>query len=225
MKTAVVTLSIPNHHNDRWMAAGLPSKQEYARRIGASFINITNLTLGGSVAMEKYRIGEMLEEFGRVFYLDADLVIDPDAPNIFDEVPSDHWGAYDEGRPALTAWVKEGWPDYSSPMYLNNGVFVCSKRHQWLFDYKTLNRKLNTYEQTHMHYRIWEALQKTPPNIKLYQLSQSWNYMPHLYIGGPAPGWIENTIPKPIWIYHYPCHRPEERATAMEELNKRFGLC
>jgi hypothetical protein len=221
---AVVTLSISYPPNDRWMTAGLPSKKEYAKRIGATFINITQRHLFGSVAMEKYQIGKMLNEFDRVFYLDADLVIDPGAPNIFQEVPADHFAAYDEGRPALYAWLKEGWPDDPCEFYANNGVFVCSREHQWLFDHETLNRRLNTYEQTCMSRRIWEALKDNPPRIKMQWLSQSWNYMPHLYIGGPPPGWVENTIPDPIHIYHYPCHRPQEREVAMESLNRRFGV-
>jgi hypothetical protein len=212
------------------MEAGLPSKKEYARQIGADFINITIPKLGGSIAMEKYQIGGLLNDYDRILYLDADLVIDPAAPNIFARIPETHFGIFDESqstigpRHALLAWLKDGWPDCPCTFYTNNGVFVCSREHQWLFDYKTLNRQLNTYEQTNMVYRIWEALNSSPPRIKIHWLEKSWNYMPRTWIGGPAPGWIPEPEPDPCWVHHYPCHRPEERTSAMNDLNRRYGL-
>ena len=238
MKTAVVTLSISSPQNDEWIAAGLPSKREYARRIGADFVNITERRLGGSVASEKYQIGGMLGEYDRVAYLDADLVIDPSAPNIFDLVPPDHFGIFDEStylaadgtrqeRTALMSWLRDGWPGCLCPFYSNNGVFVCSREHQRLFDWRTLNKKLNTYEQTHMCYRIWEALQASPPRIKVHWLSQSWNWMPRTWVGNdvsPEKGWVPEPKPDPCYVFHYPCHNPAERMAAMESLNAKYGL-
>lgn len=224
MKTAVVTLSIHNVNNVKWMEAGLPSKREYARRIGAEFINITEARLGGSVAMEKYQVGDMLADYDRILYLDADLVIDPSAPSIFDAVPEDRFGCFDEGRPALYAWLKAGWPDDPCEFYVNNGVFVCGRVHRWLFDYKTLNRRVPTYEQTNMSRRIWEALRIGPPRIKVSWLTKSWNYMPRTWIGGPAPGWVPEPAPDPVYVSHFPCHNPAEREAAMLVLNERYGV-
>ncbi len=234
-KLAVVTLSIPaDSKNNRWMKAGLPSKKEYAKRVGADFINIIQPKLGGSVASEKYQIGGMLDRYDRVVYLDADLFIRPDAPSLFEVVPADHFGIFNEStylapdktrktRTALMKWLLDGWPGCLCPFYANNGVFICSKEHQWLFDHAGLNRKLNTYEQTHMVYRIWEALQQQEPKIKVHWLSMAWNWMPRTWVGGVGPGWVSEPMPDPCWVYHYPCHRPEERATLLEGLNKRYG--
>ncbi len=227
MKTALVTLCIPLGPNVEWMKAGLPSKQEYARRIGADFINITDAKLGGSVASEKYQVREMLGTYDRILYIDADTFVVPDAPNLFNVVPEDHFGAYDEGRPALYAWLKEGWPDDPCEFYVNNGLFVCSREHAWLFDHATLNRKLNTYEQTHMSRRIWEALEAKPPRIKMHWLPQNWNCMPRLWVGNewaPERGWVHNVVPDPVWMHHFPCHRPHERLEEIKRLNKEFGL-
>jgi hypothetical protein len=73
-----------------------------------------------------------------------------------------------------------------------------------------------------MSRRIWEALREK--RIKLRWLPQSWNFMPHLYIGGPAPGYVEQTPPEPCYVYHFPCHRADAREAAMTALNRRFGL-
>lgn len=216
MRNAVVTLSIAKPGQERWIAAGLPSKREYARRIGADFVNITKAKLGGSVAMEKYQIGGM--DYDRVLYLDADIVIDPGAPSLFDVVPEGSFGAYDEGRPALYAWLKEGWPDDPCDFYVNNGLFVCGREHKWLFDYSTLNRKLNTYEQTCMSRRLWES------KTRMHWLGQEWNYMPRLWINGPPPGWVPQNAPWPCYVYHFPCHRPDEREALMADLNRKYGV-
>ena len=173
-KTAVVTLSILSDPNNAgWIAAGLPSKRAYAREIGA-VSRSRDHSWAGSVAMgRRTNNGSLLDVYDCVIYLDADLAIYLKAPNLFDVVPEDHWGCFDEGwtegagkRHALFAWLKEGWPDDPCDLYANNGVFICSREHQWLFDYRTLNRKLNTYEQTCMSRRIWEALQAQPPRIE-----------------------------------------------------------
>ncbi len=241
MKTAVVTLCVQTDpRNACWMEAGLPSKRAYAKNIGAEFINITQPLLGGSVASEKYQVGDMLYDFDRILYLDADLAIDPKAPNIFDVVPADHFGIFDEStyqaddgtrqpRTALLAWLKEGWPDDPCEFYCNNGVFVCSREHRWLFDHRGLNRKISTYEQTCMSRKIWEALEtqpypSVPPGIKVHWLAKSWNWMPRTWIGGPKPGWVPEPEPDPCWVHHYPCHNPQERTAALEALNRRYGL-
>ena len=238
MRTAVVTLSISTDpRNASWLAAGLPSKQAYARAIGADFINIAEPKLGGSVASEKYQIGDLLHRYDRVFYLDADLFIRPDAPNIFTVVPPDYLGIFDEStyrapdgtrrpREALLAWLREGWPDDPCEFYCNNGVFVCSREHRWLFDHAGLNRKISTYEQTCMSRKIWESLRcQNPPRLKVHWLTMSWNFMPRTWVGNtvsPATGWVKEAPPEPLYVCHYPCHSPTERATALEALNRKY---
>jgi hypothetical protein len=233
----VVTLSIAaDGRNEAWMAAGLPSKQAYSKRIGADLVNITERQLGGSPANEKYQIGKLLDEYDRVFYLDADLVIDPSAPNIFEVVSEGCFGIFDEStylapdggrkeRTALTAWLRDGFPGCRCPWYANNGVFVCSKEHLWLFDPSDLSRSTaHAWEQTVMNHRLWEATQQDPPRVKIHWLSMAWNWMPRTWVGGQDPGWVPEPCPDPCWVSHFPCHRPEERLAAMAALNRRYGL-
>lgn len=259
-KTALVTLCIKRDaDNAKWMDAGLPSKVKYAANIGADFINITEPRLGGSVASEKYQIGGMLNKYDRIIYMDADLLIVPDAPNLFDVVPADHFGIFDESyagpmlRTSLMAWLLEGWPGCPCPFYANNGLFVCSREHQWLFDHAALNRRLKTYEQTQMVYRLWEALVASSckkcggvgfergstqtgltdrpckecghkQKIKVKWLDKCWNWMPRTWIGGPDPGWVLEPQPDPCWVHHFPCHNFSERLANIEALNERHGL-
>jgi hypothetical protein len=228
MKTALVTLCIKRDAaNARWMDAGLPSKVKYAKHIGANFINITEAKLGGSVAMEKYQIGEMLNKYDRIIYMDADLFVVSDAPNLFHVMPADHFGIFDEShggeprrlRTSLMDWLPKGHP---CNFYANNGLFVCSKYHQWLFNINGLDRSLNTYEQTCMNVRLWDNWQVG--GIKIHWLTKSWNWMPRTWIGGPDPGWVPEPQPDPCWVHHFPCHRPEERTAAINALNAKYGL-
>lgn len=228
MKTAIVMLRIERDEtNAKWMRAGLLSKRVYAKNVGADFVEITEPKFPGPIAAQKYQIGGMLDTYDRIFYLDADTFIAPDAPDIFDAVPHGCFGIFDESqstqgpRMALLAWLGR----CPSTFYANNGVFVCDRSHRWLFDWKGIDCRVYAHEQTLMTQRLWEALHAKPyPRVLIHWLSKSWNYMPRTWIGGEAPGWIPEPQPEQVFVHHFPCHRPEERLANIEALNRRYGL-
>lgn len=90
MKTAIYTLNISLKENDIFQYC-VESISEYAKKVSADFIMRTDIldhVLSDekdykNVIMEKFYIKELLKYYDRVLYLDADVLIMPNAPNIF----------------------------------------------------------------------------------------------------------------------------------------------
>lgn len=73
-----------------------PLFKEYARKVGADFVAIEETSNPDNPVMDKFKIGDFLDDYDRLIYLDADLVIRSDMPDLFQIVPPDRFGAYDE---------------------------------------------------------------------------------------------------------------------------------
>ena len=85
---------------------------------------------------------ETLQDYDRILFMDSDVLVNNDCPNIFDVVPEDHIGSiyedvgtrfHDRHRKMFAMqrqWGDLGWP----AGYTNAGVFVVSKEHAPIFD-------------------------------------------------------------------------------------------
>ena len=69
--------------------------EEYAKKCNADFVVLTGYTQGWW-GLEKFRIKPFIEAYDRTCFLDSDIIIRSDAPDIFDMVPSDHIGIHDD---------------------------------------------------------------------------------------------------------------------------------
>lgn len=89
---------------------------------------------------EKFQCLQLLEEYDRVLYLDADIIITPKARNIFEEYPDDQYlYAFNENFDAehmnRDTWIDMYDPDFEWPtynnrkMYFNTGCILFSKKH------------------------------------------------------------------------------------------------
>ena len=177
MKKAIFTLAIGD--NPMYQAAILSFKH-YAEKVGADLIisdqlhypiKIENPTYNASPAWtEKLRIGELLETYDRVLYVDADVLITPHARNVFDlytDLQTAYW--FDEGiiqeREQDVAMVcdalgKVDWPLKSNrPIYYNAGIILTSSQCP-LFKKTTLDdlhkvcNKITHYDQSYFNYTL-----------------------------------------------------------------------
>ena len=97
-----------------------------------------------SLSYEKFQIFELLETFDRLLYLDGDMLLHADCPNLFDLVPPDQLGCvyedvgadaykrFEEMDMAQRLWGKL--PDYRGG-YFNAGMMVLSPVHRNLFSF------------------------------------------------------------------------------------------
>lgn len=120
--------------------------REYCNRIGAKLIILKGKPLLLTADLQKHyrilQVKDILWQYERVLCLDADTLIMPDCPNLFDVVPEDKIGSIYEDktnrgdkRRAMMEVVQKIWGDIGwTEGYTNAGVFVLSKQHANIFD-------------------------------------------------------------------------------------------
>ena len=121
-----------------------PSQRAYASRIGSEFITIEKrLFPGASGHWEKLQLRSFLDAYERVLWLDCDVIVRSDCPDLFLRVPAQAIGAWDESRSGpwdyrgiIVKWAGlAGLTDISYPgWHFNSGVLVVSRCHANLFD-------------------------------------------------------------------------------------------
>lgn len=138
MKTAIFTLTLGDPTG---YIPSMLSARDYARRHHISYFVSTRLDIRFYAAcFEKFQGFKLFEmNFDRVLFLDRDVIITPNAPNIFKCYPDlNTLYAFDENSPAehmdrdpIVAAIKNGidWPKNKDGKYryFNAGIFLVSK--------------------------------------------------------------------------------------------------
>lgn len=143
---AVVTLTLGKDYEEQADITH-PSIKQYAVKIGANFIDIRDQKIATYPYFEKFRLHEILEQYERVIFFDTDVIIRKDCPNLFNMVPFEKLGMYDEfalanidERLVQIQMVDQAMYEYfGEPLsceltrFFNTGVTVASNIHQSLF--------------------------------------------------------------------------------------------
>lgn len=121
-----------------------PGQRDYAKAVGADYVVLRGKTQDERVpCAEKWRVKDYVPHYpGGTLWLDADVFVMPDAPDIFDTVPKDAIGMVDAGRttPRLLTWAEpelaevcrsQGVPvdPRANAVYWNSGVWVGRPQH------------------------------------------------------------------------------------------------
>jgi len=123
----------------------LPTIEAYAKKLKVEIIVLNEEPLLLTADLQKhYRVLEIkkiLESVDRVLMLDADILIRPDCPNLFDLIPEDKVGSVKENvgsrkdtRNNLIDVVQQLWGNVGWDYYTNAGVFMLSAQHKNIFD-------------------------------------------------------------------------------------------
>jgi lipopolysaccharide biosynthesis glycosyltransferase len=136
----------------------VPAMEAYAARCGADFqvLGESEYTQRYKQAFyEKLQVGRLLEQYDRVLYVDADIIILPDAQNVFDVCPRSHLGVTVVGD-RLGSIANEhnalkqifGF-EIAKDSYWNAGVILASREHRGLFDiaHDTVKKWTDALEQ------------------------------------------------------------------------------
>lgn len=177
---AIYTMALGERHKSIF-AETVSLMRGYAGRIDARFHAFTNED--DRFPISHYRKLELMQaglrNYERVAWIDCDVLISKIAESIFDEVPEDKLGLFNEAPWVVERYKKdrEQWFSMTGLVlpedtYYNTGIMVASKKHLPLFEMPEL--KINYYgEQTFLNQRIHETI----PKEEIFQLSHHWNRM------------------------------------------------
>lgn len=182
MKTAVVTRSDENIKSISDLTH--PFLKKYAFECGADFIILDQEPIiWVNNNRPHYRIlkcQNLLNTYQRLLLLDTDMLILPNCPNIFKEVPYDYIGSIfeDKGgrKPDRMARIKDiqnqwgniGWENG----YTNAGTFVLSDCHKHIFDSNN-----GEYWKGRGSVDVHLSYMARKNNYKFHELSYKWNHM------------------------------------------------
>lgn len=215
-KNLIYTISSGRVHGI-YAQLSVPLMERYAQRCGADFKydqEDLKYPLFG-----KFKVGNLLDQYDRVLYLDCDILVRPDSPDLFKIVPEDSFAAFNEGswcsfdeiktRVGLigTAAQMLGIDTREFQMfchYFNGGVFLANRSHQHLFVLDHDDPRLHeiTVEQNFMNLRLYASKTKT------YSLPICFNAMSWRW---PAEYIAEN------YFIHYAGLEPGKRFAMMKD--------
>lgn len=168
MKKAIYTIMLGNNPMFQFTRQAM---QLYAEKVGADLIvrttRLTPILTANNLSIitacvEKLFIEDLLQIYDRVLYLDADVLITPFAPNIFEVYPDlNTVYLYNEGqyieRSSCVDKIyqlfdyKEKWLKHNEKfIYYNAGIMLCSKQSNF-FQYKSLEEFESSYQQLPFH--------------------------------------------------------------------------
>jgi len=183
MKKALVTVVNGEKYNEIWKRTE-PFFIQYSERCDAELIVLHGMDGINypSPHWIKFSIYELLREFDRIAFLDADIIIRDDCPSLFDVVPEDQFGIFNEGvfapRAICIHEVRKVYnvdiKDWDGNAYYNTGVFVVSKAHRFVFkiteEIKPLRNSFG--EQTYLNMKLLAN-----PHVKIFPLPYKYNRM------------------------------------------------
>jgi hypothetical protein len=175
--TLVLTISIGDYYNE---VAKLttPSIQAYAKKIGADYLNINEFNPHYiTQKWNKFHIHELLNKYKRILYLDIDILVREDTPNLFDIVPENKLGMFNEGRyvpryeylEQASEYYGEPLKPWNGPFY-NSGVMVISRIHKNIFKLPKGHDFVET-DQPYINLRILND------KVEMFDLDYKFNRM------------------------------------------------
>ena len=133
MNNCVITLSVGDDYDG--MEITIPRMNNYCSKYNLNFIVIRDNHFKHP-AYNKLLIKNYINDFDRILYIDLDVIIRNDAPNIFDIVPDDKFGIFNEEYLHICNCGKETidlYNNYTSNNikwngeYYNTGVMLFNK--------------------------------------------------------------------------------------------------
>lgn len=174
-KLALVTIAIGEFY-EKMAKISHPTLKRYADKIGADFIVWRDHKKHTMPHYQKLEIAHLLDEYDRVLYVDTDILIREDAPDLFKMVPPEKLGMFEEGRftdrSSFLAYLRELKFDEKNwnGKYYNTGVMVLSEKHKPIFRRPPVESN-HFFEQSYLNVMI--AHEK----MEMFQLPYRFNRM------------------------------------------------
>lgn len=168
----------------------LPLMEFYAKKTKSDFLVIDKPDCVFHTC-NKFKIGEFLDkDYDRVLYLDADVVVKPNSPNIFETYPSDRFCIFKtevKWNSKMRRYMEEGKNFLSEDLesyeriksYLeknkyyakNAGVILASKKFKHCFQRPIQEIKVGVHRD-----QLWQNYLLIKYNIDTLDLGDEWNF-------------------------------------------------
>lgn len=215
-RRAIVTVSIGPAY-EKISALTHPLMMDYAQRCGASFEVITDRVYPRTIQMfwEKLQMRDYLQEYGRIAFIDSDIIIHPKAPSLFDIAPEGRIAMLNEAHVQKTEKRKEledfcqragiQMPKWDG-RYFNVGVIVFGREHLHVFDDPPKWVRHSYPEQA------WTNIRLAQMGINALELPRCMHDWKHIICGNP-------------WLIHYAGHKKDEKLVEIIKKDiKRWAL-
>ena len=185
--------------NVKWLSdITHPVFKEYAKMCNADFMVLDHdppiMSWDNRPHFRITKHYDLHEEYDRILHLDTDIIINRNAPNIFEYVPEDKigcvledWGRDEriKDRQGMMRDIQDEWGDIGwKKKYINSGVFVTSKMHRDIYlPFEGKYWTSHGSDDIHMGYMIKHL------NYEIFELpyqynhtgtySESWNGSPN----------------------------------------------
>ena len=176
MRRAVVTIACGEFFQ-RLAAITHPTLRAYADKLGADFIAWDDYRGHTIPTYQKLELGKLLDDYDRILYLDTDVLVRDDAPNVFELVPEGQLGMLEESRyldrtvDVIQYMLGVGYDARQwDRKYYNAGVMVLSKRHENLFTQPAV-------EWNHLGDQSYLNLMISRTETKVFSLPYRFNRM------------------------------------------------
>lgn len=188
MRKALVTVTIGAKFK-AVAAVTHPTLKAYADRIGAEFIVLDENKTEFVPHFAKLQLQELLGTYARAVFVDTDIVIRDDCPDLFELVPENRVGLFREGAfiPRRLQDLEMASRTYQTQIrmdpntwkgqYWNTGVLVCSRRHRMLFtppDFEKVKQVAGAWDYGEQG---WLNLQIINSSTPIYDLNHRFNRM------------------------------------------------
>jgi hypothetical protein len=182
---AVVTVVIGDDA-EQMHAATKPSQRAYAEKVGADYHVIRGHTQDLRMACaEKWRVGVYVPHYpGGTLYLDADVWVHPNSPDVFDLVPAGAVGMRDiSDQPNLLAWAGPKYRELCDTQgvrphprglsrYWNSGVWVGRPEHAGYWA-----PPAHPYPAEHCTEEHWCRHTLAASGWPIHDLGERWNWL------------------------------------------------
>ena len=106
-RRAILTVA-PDQKPQGELEISRPTFQRYAEEFEADYIELTDIQRSNHPCGNKYVLTQVSERYEQTLLVDTDVIIMPNAPDVFREVPLGKWGLVDD-LANLVASSGEGW--------------------------------------------------------------------------------------------------------------------
>jgi hypothetical protein len=196
-KHAIVT-SVFGDDYERISAVSLPTIEAFAKRCDAELLVIRRRMYPHlHIHWEKFQVAQFLKLFERVCWMDADIIMNPKAPSIFEIADCDKFAAFEEGlvfvdrADQMAVDAKHyGIPITPKPFsYFNAGVMVFGRPHMGAFMFPSKTPLAGPMSEQH-----YTNLQVMRLKLPFQNLTSRWNGLHSIH----APGHRGE-----LWSVHY----------------------